>query len=96
MHDLLKFTNESGEKPLVLVFTATWLSQSSIVKIVVQKILNSTSKINLMNLDADTHKEIFLRYNVTTLPTVLLIKNKQIVHKIEGTFSKKMVLDILV
>ena len=77
---------------LVLIFSAEWISQSSIVDIVSQKLRDARSDINVIQLDADADEDLFVKYRVSTLPSAIIIKNHQVIKKITGTFSKMHVI----
>ncbi len=83
------------DKYFILIFTADWISQSTIVETIAQKIANAATKAQVIILDANDHEEAFLEYNVTNLPTCIIIQKLEILHKIEGVFSKKVILDLL-
>ena len=92
--DLISKEISNSEKcPLVLVFTADWVSSSTIVDIVSQKIVDDREDISLITIDADNNKELFSKYRIRKVPSCIIIKNQEIVNRIEGTFSKKEVLD---
>lgn len=86
---------ESYEKPLVLVFSANWLSQSSIVEVILEKIRNAAPNSNVVAIDADEDEEVLVRFNISDLPAAVIIHDQKITYKREGTFSKKMILDEL-
>lgn len=90
-----QYLEDSETQALILVFTATWISQSSIVEIVVEKVKEATPSSNVICFDADLHEDFFIKYKVQTLPTVIIIKRHKLIAKIKGTFSKKQVLDLL-
>jgi thioredoxin-like negative regulator of GroEL len=92
---LKQMINDSHEYPLVVVFTATWISQSGIVDIITKKIKTASPDINLLIIDADADEELVNQYNISQLPSAVIIKNQRIMNKINGTFSKKNILDKL-
>ena len=92
---LVSQINESSTHPLVIVFSAKWHSHSDIVEIITEKIAKADDSINLFMLDADKDEEFFIRYKIGTIPSALIIKDRKMIKKIEGTFSKKTILDIV-
>lgn len=92
---LAGYISDSKEHPLVMIFTANWHSHSDIVEIIAEKIKNSSDSIQVITLDADEDEDIFSLYNIGSIPAAIIVKNKQMVKKINGTFSKKMVLDCI-
>jgi len=86
---------EDASKYQILIFTADWISQSSIVRIISQKINSAAENANVFIVDAEKNEDFLLEYKVTHLPTCVIIKNKVIVDRLEGVFSKKDVLKLL-
>lgn len=93
---ILSLVEISNHVPLVIVFTANWLSQSEIVEVVANKIKNSEMHPNVITIDIDEDESLLSTYNISTVPSALIVKNRRIVKKINGTFSKKDVLDQLI
>ena len=91
--NISQLMQEGRDKSIVLVFTADWVSSSTIVDIVSQKIVDDREDISLITIDADNNKELFSKYRIRKVPSCIIIKNQEIVNRIEGTFSKKEVLD---
>jgi thioredoxin-like negative regulator of GroEL len=92
---LAEYIGDSMEHPLVMIFTAKWHSHSDIVEIIAEKIMAADDKIRLIIIDADVDEDLFGVYNISSIPAAIIIKNKQMIKKINGTFSKKMILDCI-
>lgn len=92
---IAEMITESYKKPLVLVFSATWLSQSSIVEVIYEKIRDAATDANVVAIDADEDEEVLVRFNISDLPAAVIIHDHKITYKREGIFSKKMILDEL-
>jgi len=90
---LLSFLKESESNPLVIIFSAEWHSLSDIVEIIAEKVENADKNINVLPVDADKDFHIFSSYNISTVPSAIVIKNKQLVKRLTGAFSKKTILD---
>lgn len=83
----------STDKSLILVFTAEWISSSSIVDVVCNKISRERDDVHLVKIDADNHKDLITKYRIKKVPSCVIIQNQEITDRIEGAFSKKDVLD---
>lgn len=92
---LFTLINESADHPLVIIFSAHWHSHSDIVEIIAEKLMEADTDLNLISLDSDADEELFDRYNISAIPSAIIIKDKKMIKKVEGTFSKKLILDIL-
>lgn len=85
----------SDKSPLIVVFTANWISSSSIVKVVVNKIKAQAAQASVLEIDTDMNKDLVTKYRIHKLPTCLIFQDQELTHKLEGTFSKKDVLQYL-
>ena len=85
----------SVDHPLVLVFTADWVSSSTIVEVICEKIIKEREDVTLLQIDADLNKDFFAKYRIKKVPSCIVISNQEIAGRIEGTFSKKDVFSIL-
>jgi len=93
--EILKYLVQSAKVPLLLVFTAHWSPLSEIVSVVAQKVNNTESATNVITIDIDQHENLAKEFNIGSVPSVIIIRNKQIQHKLEGVVSKKEILNLL-
>ena len=84
---------EGRDKSIVLVFTADWVSSSSIVDVVCKKIANERSDVKLVKINVDSNKDLIAKYRIKKVPSCVIIQKQEITDRIEGAFSKKDVLD---
>jgi thioredoxin-like negative regulator of GroEL len=91
--NLNEFLREKASEDILLVFTAAWLSQSSIVNVVVHKVQLALPELNVRLIDVDQNEELISRFYIDKLPSAVLIKQGLMKRKITGTFSKKDVID---
>ncbi len=89
-----EFLTDHREDDILLVFSASWISQSSIVDIVLQKIQNQIPDLIIKQVDVDDNEDLIERFYIKKLPSAVMIKNGQMIHKFTGTFSKKDILDV--
>lgn len=84
---------EGRDKSIVLVFTADWVSSSSIVDVVCIKIASERSDVKLVKINVDNNKDLIAKYRIKKVPSCVIIQKQEIIDRIEGAFSKKDVLD---
>lgn len=87
--------SRSEGKILLLVFTADWISQSTIVTIVLEKIALAVPELLIEVIDAEVNEALLSRLSVSELPTAFFIRDGQLNQKITGTFSKKDILNVI-
>jgi thioredoxin 1 len=91
------FTAENWEnevlnaKGLVLVdFLADWCGPCRMIAPVVEELANQyTGKALIGKLNVDEHNEVAAKYNVMSIPTLILFKNGEVVDKAIGFRSKQ-------
>lgn len=83
MNDFFKIIGE--DKPTLVDFFATWCGpckmQSPILEQVKAKV---GDKANIIKVDIDTNRELAMKYNVQSVPTLILFKNGEAVWRTVG------------
>lgn len=80
----------TNEKDLInyhtqaLYFYAPWMVYHKKMLIMIDKMENKYKDIKFFAIDVDTFKVLCKRYNVNSIPTVLLIKNGNEVKRVDG------------
>ena len=72
---------------LVLIFTTPWCDNCDSFKSNVVKLLEQSSGKSTTNLyiaDINTHTELVDKFNITTVPTTLVINRRKIVCRVSG------------
>ncbi len=86
---LSEFISQSEKGKSILVLTADWIPTSEIVKIVISKLKKQLPGINFLLLNIENQNDLILHFRVKKFPTTFFFNNKEIVHRFEGVFSKK-------
>eukprot|EP00824_Muranothrix_gubernata_P002780 TRINITY_DN13369_c0_g1_i1.p1 TRINITY_DN13369_c0_g1~~TRINITY_DN13369_c0_g1_i1.p1 ORF type:complete len:164 (+),score=10.93 TRINITY_DN13369_c0_g1_i1:66-557(+) len=83
--DQFKQYSEGNEKPTILVFGAEWCGPCKEIKpILEEKVTQYSEKIDLVMVDTDKFDEIATQYEVTSLPTTVVLHKGKEVDKIVG------------
>ncbi|OIP82460.1 MAG: thioredoxin [Porphyromonadaceae bacterium CG2_30_38_12] len=86
--------NES--RPVVVDFHALWCgpckTQSPILKQLAEEL---GERIKVIKIDIDQNQSIAGRYQIQSVPTLMIFKNGQIIHKQAGVHSKAQLINIL-
>lgn len=78
-----------SDKPVLVDFYADWCGPCKMIAPVIEELANDykdTFKIGKLNVD--TEKEIAAQYKIMTIPTLLFIKDGEVVETIVGLVSK--------
>lgn len=85
----------SSDKPVLIDFFATWCGPCRMVSPIVDKISDEYTNIKVCKVDVDSEPELAQRFEVTSIPTLVVIKNGNVVNKAVGYRSKEDILEML-
>ena len=91
------FQNEimDSEKTVLLDFWAPWCAPCRMVVPIIEEIAGERPDIKVGKINVDEQMELAQKYGVMTIPTLLVIKNGEIVNKHIGALSKSGVIELL-
>ena len=68
----------------VLDFWASWCGPCTHMKDVIEKLEKEFSNINFIKINVDENRDICLKFQISTVPTLIIFKNGEIVDTITG------------
>lgn len=75
-----------------LKFYADWCSPCHVIEPFVQELEKEYSgKVNFTKIDVDREGEQVTKFNVLSIPTMILLKNGKEVGRLVGAMSKQMI-----
>lgn len=84
-------------RPVIVDFHAVWCApcktQSPILKQVADEL---GERVRIIKIDVDQNQAIASRYQIQSVPTLMIFKNGTIIHKQAGVHSKAQLLNILI
>lgn len=94
--ETFKIEIEKDEKLILVDFWADWCNPCKIISNILDDIFNEySSKIIIGKLNIDKSNKTAILYNIKSIPTLILFKNKKILNKHIGLISKKKLKDFL-
>ena len=77
--------------PLVVDFWAEWCGPCKMIAPIIEELAEEyTGKVNIGKIDVDDNNEISTRFGIRNIPTIIKIKNGQLVDKQVGATQKSV------
>ena len=82
----------ASDRPVLLDFYATWCGPCRMLSPIVDKIAEEHPEIKVCKVNVDEEEELAMRFEVMSIPTLVVIKNGEVVNKSVGALPEARIL----
>ncbi|MDQ2848466.1 MAG: thioredoxin [Actinomycetota bacterium] len=78
-----------SEKPVIVDFWAEWCTPCKVIAPVLEEISETNAdKVTVAKLDIDSNPEIAAKYQILSIPTMLVFKGGEVIKQVVGAKPK--------
>ena len=86
----------SGDRPVLVDFFATWCQPCRAMHPVLEQVKAELGdKLRIIKIDVDKNEQTAAQYGIQAVPTLLLMRNRQVLWRQSGMMSKAGLIDAL-
>lgn len=100
--EVIKVTGENfnyevleSEKTVLIDFYADWCGPCKMLSPIVTEVANENDNIKVVKINIDEEQDLAVKYEIMSIPTLIVIKNGQEVNRSIGVIDKSQILELV-
>jgi len=85
----------ASDKPVLLDFWASWCGPCQMVSPTIEEISNEVPTVKVGKVNVDEQPGLAAKYGVMSIPTIMVLKQGEVVNSLVGAWPKENILQAL-
>ena len=85
----------NGKGVALVDLFADWCMPCQMIAPIIEEISNEKTDVNFFKVNVDETPEVAIKYGVSSIPTLLIFKDGELVNKAVGAYPKEKIIELL-